>query len=455
MAYGDAETLFSEVGSELGKRILQMSTIPSASVDYLNMIIQYIGTTSETYTNGYFYKCIYDDDNSEYIWINVEVQDGGSGGYLGTGTLLASGWSSKQQTLTFAGYKASMNGVIGIPTDATAAQKAAYTDALVDVVSQSGNSFTFKVENVPSIDLPVVLYAGGGSGSGGGGEDVGLDVGSNGAIQSTYIDELEQEQTEDLFCNDTGNDIVTLLDSIADNVRLLNQPEVYAPIVYSTEEREIGVWTDGKPLYQITIDSINDNNWHDISNLHIETVVHCHGNFITNNQVYEFALNADGSYTSYIQIGLDYNRIMLVVNGWTASKRIVTLLYTKTTDTAGSGHYTALGVPAVHYSESERVIGAWIDGKPIYQKTLYHAGSVSGTVNIQHGIENLSKVINYSGMVSDESGIPFPLPRIAYDNNNVGVMSVDTTNISMNNPSAFGTRLNNWYVTIQYTKTTD
>ena len=167
MAYGDAETLFSEVGSELGKRILQMSTMPSASVDYLNMIIQYIGTTNGTYTNGYFYKCIYDNDNSEYIWINVEVQDNNA--YFGTGTLLANGWSNKQQTLTFVGYKASMNGVIGIPTDATAAQKAAYTEALVDVISQNGDSFTFKVENVPSIDLPVVIYAGGGSGSGGGG----------------------------------------------------------------------------------------------------------------------------------------------------------------------------------------------------------------------------------------------------------------------------------------------
>ena len=27
----------------------------------------------------------------------------------------------------------------------------------------------------------------------------------------------------------------------------------YAPVIYSLEEREIGVWTDGKPLYQKTI----------------------------------------------------------------------------------------------------------------------------------------------------------------------------------------------------------
>ena len=55
----------------------QYNTMPTASVDYLNQIIQYTGTTNSTYTNGYFYKCT--TDGSTYSWENVEVQSGSAG----------------------------------------------------------------------------------------------------------------------------------------------------------------------------------------------------------------------------------------------------------------------------------------------------------------------------------------------------------------------------------------
>lgn len=37
--------------------IFQLDTVPTASVDYVGDIIQYVGATTGTYTNGYFYKC--------------------------------------------------------------------------------------------------------------------------------------------------------------------------------------------------------------------------------------------------------------------------------------------------------------------------------------------------------------------------------------------------------------
>jgi hypothetical protein len=85
-------------------------------------------------------------------------------------TLAAAGWSNKQQTINFNGYDVDLGGVMGVPHTATAAQKEAYSEAIVNVVSQSGTSFTFSCENVPEIDLPVTLYAGGG-GAGSGGAD--------------------------------------------------------------------------------------------------------------------------------------------------------------------------------------------------------------------------------------------------------------------------------------------
>ena len=57
----------------------QVSVLPTASVDYLGQIFQYVGNTTVTYTNGYFYKCV--QDGATYKWNNINVQAGG-----GTGT---------------------------------------------------------------------------------------------------------------------------------------------------------------------------------------------------------------------------------------------------------------------------------------------------------------------------------------------------------------------------------
>jgi len=103
-----------------------------------------------------------------------KFEGGGSGGGGGTSeptiinkTLTAAGWSNKQQTINFNGYDVDLGGVMGVPTSATAAQEEAYSEAIINVVSQSGTSFTFSCENVPEIDLPVTLYAGGGGAGGG------------------------------------------------------------------------------------------------------------------------------------------------------------------------------------------------------------------------------------------------------------------------------------------------
>ena len=122
VAYGDAETLFTEVGSELGKRLLQCSIIPAASATLLDSIVQYIGTTDANYTNGYFYKCV-SDGSGNYSWESINLQNPG---ITVNATLLASGWNaSNEQTLTFTGYEASMDGVVGIPSNAQLANNGA------------------------------------------------------------------------------------------------------------------------------------------------------------------------------------------------------------------------------------------------------------------------------------------------------------------------------------------
>ena len=58
---------------------IQYSTMPTASVDFLDEIIQYTGTTSNGYTKGYFYVCESDGgDPATYSWSQINVQPQGS-----------------------------------------------------------------------------------------------------------------------------------------------------------------------------------------------------------------------------------------------------------------------------------------------------------------------------------------------------------------------------------------
>ena len=58
---------------------IQVNTLPTASIDELDNIYQYVGTTDANYTNGYFYKCVSDGQSTPtYSWTQVSVQPAGS-----------------------------------------------------------------------------------------------------------------------------------------------------------------------------------------------------------------------------------------------------------------------------------------------------------------------------------------------------------------------------------------
>ena len=57
----------------------QLSTLPTAGVDYLGQVVQFVGTTG-TYTNGYFYECVSDGQQpATYSWVQTNVQPTPSG----------------------------------------------------------------------------------------------------------------------------------------------------------------------------------------------------------------------------------------------------------------------------------------------------------------------------------------------------------------------------------------
>ena len=65
-------------GDSSGGQTIQVATLPTASASQENKIYQYIGVTTASYTNGYFYKCV--KNNNVYVWEQHNVQPGGGSG---------------------------------------------------------------------------------------------------------------------------------------------------------------------------------------------------------------------------------------------------------------------------------------------------------------------------------------------------------------------------------------
>ena len=170
------------------------------------------------------------------------------------------------------------------------------------------------------------------------------------------------------------------------------------PIIYSEKEREVGVWTDGKPLYQKTFYystlSPARGDWTLLETLSfsIDTLVkynvmnqYTEGNkqlggggywrisyFNSNNSLYYYTPEL-GSYIEDVYI---------------------TIQYTKTTDTPGSGTWTPSGVKAVHYSENEQVVGTWTDGSIVYEKSYQFTLASASSYSIQ----TLDTIANINNM---------------------------------------------------------
>ena len=198
---------------------------------------------------------------------------------------------------------------------------------------------------------------------------------------------------------------------------------IYLPALYSEEEREVGVWTDGRPLYQKTYMNIQLTNSADVT---VEA-----GFGLTKNLIYAQCIgHADnGKYQYPIQsYTIDNDRAnpqvrnndlkMIIADNWSVWTCDLTVQYTKTTDQPGSGTFLTDGTPSHHYSTSEKVVGTWIDGSTVYERTItgfsitLQSGSVRDTgVDISY----VSKLISVDALGNDDISV---LPVAGYKINN-------------------------------------
>lgn len=157
---------------------------------------------------------------------------------------------------------------------------------------------------------------------------------------------------------------------------------------YSTEEKQVGCWHDGKPLYQKTFvterTNIAGNSSIDISSyvssLDIEEIVD-----YTERILYSVSGGTGEYYSDDIarlrKIGSSYDITLTIGSATLSSIKIEwTIQYTKISDVAGSGMWTPNGNYAEHYSTEEQVIGTWHDGKPVYER-VFTFNAISMNIN--------------------------------------------------------------------------
>lgn len=247
----------------------------------------------------------------------------------------------------------------------------------------------------------------------------------------------------------------------------------FQPVIYSTEEREIGVWTDGKPLYQRTLfytgDTIitvsaNSSSTYSatgITDIYVNDILPTLDQLIhyqidltfdgNEKNIYQFEYCFQASTGTFIRShnpGIDYIGYNIIPGS------SITLQYTKTTDQPGSGIWTPQGVPAAHYSINEQIVGTWIDGKTIYEKAITGTlGNTSQkTIDLSSEI-NCNLVIDIKGwiMSTDSSNSYQIWMHDAYvryylrGNNNLIIDKNGADNYGWDNPYTF---------IIRYTKTT-
>ena len=110
------------------------------------------------------------------------------------------------------------------------------------------------------------------------------------------------------------------------------------------------------------------------------------------------------------------------------------------------------------YSTEEQIIGEWIDGKPIYQKTVNFGALPNATIkNVAHNINNIGYVVSINAVATNgtyylelnyapQSDFNTSTPRANVYLNGTQI-TIESGNYNFSSYSA--------YITVQYTKSTD
>lgn len=219
-------------------------------------------------------------------------------------------------------------------------------------------------------------------------------------------------------------------------------------VLYDIKEKVIGKWINGKPLYQKVIPfttTLQNNVWIETPEL-IDDKERIIQTFIISNLLYMPIMgNADRDGSNYVRIWSMRSTICDITH--------VIIQYTKTTDEENSFNIRMVENINLEqnidfsniYSTDERIVGSWINGKPIYQRVI----NLSETIVLQSSvwtnvfmIENMEKIIDIECIRGNELNDG----RLRWNClNNYICGAAEEDNFTINSCT----------IIIQYTKTTD
>ena len=111
------------------------------------------------------------------------------------------------------------------------------------------------------------------------------------------------------------------------------------------------------------------------------------------------------------------------------------------------------------FSTVEKIIGKWIDGKPIYRKVCVINSPVVGTISYAHYISNFKTLISATANGTQANGGQQYFPRaVPGDSNwslNIGDVNSTTFSLQIANNNTGNYAFTKVNVILEYTKTTD
>ena len=150
--------------------------------------------------------------------------------------------------------------------------------------------------------------------------------------------------------------------------------------------------------------------------------------------------------------------------GWSPSNNYWAYTITNaskfTLNMTGSGFYLyeiygiKIGANSLHeYSEDEQIVGKWIDGSTIYEKTFNIGTQSDQDQSYDHNINNFGALIDIKGSCTQSTGDILPMPYVGLDSYSwaVALGNVTSTQFRIQKGHSMGT-LSNVVVTMRYTK---
>ena len=213
--------------------------------------------------------------------------------------------------------------------------------------------------------------------------------------------------------------------------------------LYSTDEKMIGRWIDGKPIYQKTFTfpsqvTLNSNSWY-VTNFDGSDIEHT---------ISAFVYFDAGGMVFPVYSDIDNNKIELLQTrsaAMTGTGGFV-LQYTKTTDSP-----VEIGLDT-DYSTTEKIVGTWVDGKPIYQKVLRKSDGTPLPQDNDVSDLHIDLLIRAEGLISNNSDRTYPRGLIT------STSGLDRREIYMHDANTIRRNGSSFYcfeIILQYTKTTD